>query len=119
MTGEAIIMEQHRLNHYIIIEGVVPQDALKVLNRWLGEMSAHPLTETVWVYAADAGAEESMRRSGDIHDRLRALSPGNDWQPFRILFLEPRGDGFFSHLMPSVTTPDDAELRTEFRVTEE
>jgi hypothetical protein len=99
---EANLPEQYKLNHYVILDGAVSQDALQVLHQWLGEMSAESLTERAWVCSAGAGAEESIRRSRDIHERPQAVSPRDDWRPFRILFLGPRGSGSFGYLMPSV-----------------
>ena len=111
-------LEQHKLNHYVILDGVVPQEVLLVLNQWLGELSAEPLTETAWVYSASAGGQESKERSRDTLERFQGLSPKDDWQPFRILFLRPRGNGSFSYLMPSVSTSKDSSSETSFTIEE-
>ncbi len=111
-------LANYRLNHYVILDGTVAQDALQVLNQWLSEMGAKSLTERAWVYSAGAGAEESMGRSRDILERLRTLSPRESWQPFRILFLEPRGTGSFSYLMSPISDTDD-ELGAAFVITDD
>jgi hypothetical protein len=111
-------LEQYKLNHYVILDGAVPQEVLLVLNQWLGELSAEPLTEKAWVYSAGGGGEESMERSRDTLERFQALSPTDDWQPFRILFLGPRGNGSFSYLMPSVSTSEDSSTKDSFTIEE-
>ncbi|MDQ3816436.1 MAG: hypothetical protein M3362_01945 [Acidobacteriota bacterium] len=101
------MLEQHHLNHYVVLDGPVAEDALRVIRQWLGEMNAQPLTERVWVYVADAGAEEAMRASRELLRRLRGMTPGSDWVPFRVLFLWPKGNGSFSYGMPSVSASGD------------
>ena len=99
----------YHLNHYVIIDGAVAEDALRIIRQWLGEMSAQPLTDSVWVYSASIEAEESMRRSRELLQRLRGMSPGAEWEPFRLLFLGPKGNGSFSYRMPSASALGDSE----------
>jgi hypothetical protein len=104
-------MGQH-LNHYVVIDGPVAEDALRVIHQWLGERNARQLTERVYVYSVGIETEESMRESRELLQRLRGMSPGSEWEPFRVLFLWPKGNGSFSYKMPSVSASGDGAIGT-------
>ena len=103
-------MEQYPLNHYVILDGAAADDILRDLHRWLGELNAQALTDRVWVYSSVAGSDESMRRLREINERLGGLSPRADWQPFRILFLGPNGNGSFSYRMSAASVSGDGSI---------
>jgi len=98
-------MTQPPVNHYVVFQGEVAPDILSVLSRWLDEISAQSLAEDIWVYSAIDG-----EGTVDVFDRLRNMSPGKDWKPFRILFLRPHGNGCFAYKMPSASISGDGRL---------
>jgi hypothetical protein len=98
---------QFPLNHYVVLEGEVPQDFLVVLNKWLAEVNARRFTDNIWIHSAIESEDWSK-----LHVRLLDMPPKTHWKPFRVLFLRPHDNACFSHRMPTASISTDGNIGT-------